>query len=92
MATLLTWRFGYRVLTPDGVSSGMLFRHLNLWQDIDKVQYFPRLGLVLLYFKPKKGLGRSFFILQRRRGEFCDLLAKVLPKDSAVWQKLADGH
>lgn len=92
MATLLTWLFGYRALTPEGVSTGMLFRHQNLWRDLDKVQHFPRLRLVLLYFKPEKSPGRSFFILQRRRGEFCGLLAKVLPKDSAVWQKLGDGH
>ena len=87
-ATLYFW-FTAAVLSSDGVEAG-LFRRRLLWQDLSEVQTFPFLTLLLLRFRSATGKSRRLLIFQRRRGEFRDMLADLISRDSLAWKLLSN--
>jgi hypothetical protein len=90
-ATFFVWRFTAEVLSTNGVEIWTFFgRRLLPWEGVAAVRSFPSLKLVTLRFSLPSGRSRRVLFLQRRGGEFREMIADLVSKESLVWRQLND--
>lgn len=89
--TFFVWRFTAEILSTDGVEFfTILGRRLLPWNDVAAVRTFPSLKLVCVRFSLASSRSRRILFFQRRRGEFAEMIADLVPRDSLVWRQLND--
>ena len=89
--TFFVWRFTAEVLSTAGVEIWtFLGRRLLPWENVASVRSFPSLKLICLRFSLSSGRSRRVLFLQRRGGEFREMIADLVSKESLIWRQLND--
>lgn len=89
--TLFIWCFTTDILSAKGVETWTpRGRRLLSWKEVSAVQSFPILRLVRVRFTSAAGRSLWLLFVQRRAGEFREMIIDFVPKDSLIWTQLKD--